>query len=264
MVWRFSGVATLSVDVTFLAEKAYKQTIDCLWFHLEGSGPVLVTCVMSSSSSSQLPPLTCSRTVSACFPAGPPSPCWPRLRRATRRWCIAAYRKPMSLALAWIKNIFMRSSSKSVAVIRKLLWLALWVLIWAQSLLLRTSLRLPWLRMISLDCSVPHSLPAVSFSLKTPWPLSLQDCVALLNTKILQLIFNTLCSVSSPVMTSIFSSKHFCDGLEEKAAADSIRDMFLIGSEFEATLGNFKRDLNDFSLAYERFWSGCWVSFWVP
>lgn len=78
--------------------------------------------------------------------------------------------------------------------------------------------------------------------------------MALLNTKILQLIFNTLCSVSSPVMTSIFSSKHFCDGLEEKAAADSIRDMFLIGSaEFEAALGNFKRDLNDFSLAYERF-----------
>lgn len=42
--------------------------------------------------------------------------------------------------------------------------------------------------------------------------------------------FNTLCSVSSPVMTSIFSSKHFCDGLEEKAAADSIRDRFLIES----------------------------------
>ena len=39
--------------------------------------------------------------------------------------------------------------------------------------------------------------------------------------------FNTLCSVSSPVMTSIFSSKHFGDGLEEKAAADSVRGIFL-------------------------------------
>lgn len=42
--------------------------------------------------------------------------------------------------------------------------------------------------------------------------------------------FNTLYSASSPVITSIFSSKHFCDDLEEKAAADSIRDIFLIES----------------------------------
>lgn len=28
-------------------------------------------------------------------------------------------------------------------------------------------------------------------------------------------------------MTSIFSSKHFGDGLEEKAAADSVRGIFL-------------------------------------
>lgn len=107
--------------------------------------------------------------------------------------------------------------------------------------------------MISLDCSVPQSLLAVSFSLRIPLPLSVQECVVLLSTKILQLIFNTLCSVSSPVMTSIFSSKHCCDGLEEKAAADSIRDMFLIEFEFEAVLGNFSTDLNVFSLAYERF-----------
>lgn len=216
MVLPFNRVATLSVDVMFIAERVYEQTIDCLWLHLEGSDPFLVTCAISSSSSSQLSPLSWGRAVSDWLSAGPPSPCLARLRSATRRWWIAAYRKPVSLALAWIKNIFIPSSSKSVAVIRKFFWLALWIFIWAQSLLLRTSLRLPWLRMISLDCSVPHSRPAVSFSRKIPWPLSLQDSVALLNTKILQLIFNTLCSVSSPVITSIFSSKHFCDGLEKK------------------------------------------------
>lgn len=42
--------------------------------------------------------------------------------------------------------------------------------------------------------------------------------------------FNTLYSASSPVITSIFFSKHFGDDLEERAAADSIRDIFLIVS----------------------------------
>lgn len=42
--------------------------------------------------------------------------------------------------------------------------------------------------------------------------------------------FNTLCSDSSPVITSIFSSKHFRDGWEENAAADSVREVFLIES----------------------------------
>lgn len=42
--------------------------------------------------------------------------------------------------------------------------------------------------------------------------------------------FNTLYSASSPVITSIFLSKHFGDDLEESAVADSIRDVFLIVS----------------------------------
>jgi hypothetical protein len=37
MVLPFNRVATLSVDVMFIAERVYEQTIDCLWLHLEGS-----------------------------------------------------------------------------------------------------------------------------------------------------------------------------------------------------------------------------------
>lgn len=42
--------------------------------------------------------------------------------------------------------------------------------------------------LLSLDWNVPQSLLAVSFSLKAPLPLSVQDCVVLLNIKSLQLI----------------------------------------------------------------------------
>lgn len=54
--------------------------------------------------------------------------------------------------------------------------------------------------------------------------------------------FNTLCSASSPVTTSIFSSKYLGDGLEEKAAADSIRDIFLIESVPKKKLGEKTRE----------------------
>lgn len=65
--------------------------------------------------------------------------------------------------------------------------------------------------------------------------------------------FNTLCSASSPVITSIFFSKHVGDGLEERAAADSVRGVFFIESVPKRKWGKKNTQKAPFSLSYTFF-----------